>query len=409
MPHSFFLKNYLASQKVFFILNALYYFIQLGTFFYISSLALPKDIGTSSYIISIAGIFAVIARYGMPVFLVESIEVNQDVLIQKLKDCLAFSFTFSILLIPVCTAFIFYFDIGSDLMTLLLIGSFSMIILNPMSMIVEQLFILRKKTNYLSINCILKVFIFPILAAFTYFLTKSYAWTLVIANVSILISPLIVFIIFDETILIKALKIVKLDVFLQTLVVASPYFINSLALILIFSLDKIFVANIFSIDTLGSYDLMWKLAIVTDFILIQPLNALLTRDILETSMKRAIYISSIITLLSIFLIIVVQNIDFNLVILLWEMFFNQYDFDQDILKTSISFFIVMFAVNQLRNIMANRKLRIYLAFSSLIIPLPLIFGFIFLEISSLYTIPFLLLLGASSALFFNFITISFLR
>ena len=409
MLHNFFLNNYLSSQKVFFIINALYYFIQLTVFFYISSIALPKDIGASSYVISIAGIFAVIARYGMPVYLVESVEVNQDALIQKFNENLSFSLTCSIILIPISLLFIFSFDISSEMRVLLVFGTPLMIILNPISMILEQLFILRRNINFLSINGILKIFIFPIFAAVTYFITKSYAWAIVIANISILISSIIVCLKFDRLLFIQAIKLTKLNLFFQTLLRASSYFINSLALILIFSLDKIFVANIFSINTLGSYDLMWKLAIVADFLLLQPLNALYSRDIIEISMTRVTYISSIISTVAILLAILINNIDLNFILPAWNVLFDQYDFNQDILKISICFFIIMFAVNQLRNIMANRKLRITLAISSLIIPLPLIIGFIFLEIDSLKTIPLLLISGACLSLIFNYVTVINLR
>lgn len=409
MLHNFFLNNYLSSQKFFVVINALYYFIQLSVFFYISSIALPKDIGASSYVISIAGIFAVIARYGMPVYLVESVGVNQDLLIKKFNENLAFSITFSIILIPVSILSIFFLDSSSEVRVLLIFGTPLMIILNPISMILEQLFILRKNINFLSINAILKIFIFPIFAAVTYLITKSYAWAIVIANISILMSPIIVCLKFDRSLFIQAIKIANLNLFFQTLVRASSYFINSLALILIFSLDKIFVANIFSISTLGSYDLMWKLAIVADFLLLQPLNSLYSRDIIEISMTRATYISSIISSVAILLVILIGNINLNFILPIWDVLFDQYDFNQEILKISICFFIVMFAVNQLRNIMANRKLRITLALSSLIIPLPLIIGFIFFEIASLNTIPFLLISGAFLSLIFNFVTVITLR
>jgi hypothetical protein len=106
---------------------------------------------------------------------------------------------------------------------------------------------------------------------------------------------------------------------------------------------------------------------------------------------------------------IINFLNFNFLIFAWEVIFPQYELNQEILKISISFFIIMFAVNQLRNIMANRKLRLSLALSSAIIPLPLIAGFFFLQIDSLDLIPLLLIVGASLALIFNFITIINLR
>ena len=169
------------------------------------------------------------------------------------------------------------------------------------------------------------------------------------------------------------------------------------------------MANIFSIDTLGSYDLMWKLAIVADIVLIQPINALYSKDILQISIARASFISILISFAAVFLVMIINFLNFNFLIFAWEVIFPQYELNQEILKISISFFIIMFAVNQLRNIMANRKLRLSLALSSAIIPLPLIAGFFFLQIDSLDLIPLLLIVGASLALIFNFITIINLR
>tara|TARA_B110000879_G_C10817978_1_gene372971 strand:- start:9 stop:407 length:399 start_codon:yes stop_codon:yes gene_type:complete len=126
-------------------------------------------------------------------------------------------------------------------------------------------------------------------------------------------------------------------------------------------------------------------------------------------MTRVTYISSIISTVAVLLVILINNIDLNFILPAWNVLFDQYDFNQDILKISICFFIIMFAVNQLRNIMANRKLRITLAISSLIIPLPLIIGFIFLEIDSLKTIPLLLISGACLSLIFNYVTVINLR
>jgi hypothetical protein len=409
MSNIFDLRNCLTSSKFFFIINAFYYFIQLATFFYISSKALPQDIGSSSYVISIAGIFAVIARYGMPVYLVESFEKDNEGLLSKFRENLSFSITFSLILIPLSIFVILLLEINPELRALLLFCTPLMIILNPLSMLLEQLFILRKNTSYLSTNCMLKIFIFPIFAASTYLITTSYAWALVVANISILVSPIAVAFKFDKLSLIQVIKITKLKLFFQSLLKASSYFFNSLALILIFSLDKIFVANIFSIDTLGSYDLMWKLAIVADIVLIQPINALYSKDILQISIARASFISILISFAAVFLVMIINFLNFNFLIFAWEVIFPQYELNQEILKISISFFIIMFAVNQLRNIMANRKLRLSLALSSAIIPLPLIAGFFFLQIDSLDLIPLLLIVGASLALIFNFITIINLR
>ena len=276
----------LESKKFFFFVNSAYYLIQLATFFYITSLAIPEDIGISSYVISLAGIFAVIARYGMPVYLVESIDSNNLALKSKLKENISFSITFSLILIPIIILFVNFLEIAKNVSLLIYIGGILMVLINPLSMILEQFFILNKKLKYLSLNAIIKALIFPITALITYLLTKSFAWTLVLANISILFSTIIIFLFFKKNLLLRSIKFTGLGLFFKTLINAFPYFINSLALILIFSIDKIFVGNIFSLSVLGSYDLMWKIAIVVDFILIQPLNSLFSRDIVDLSHKK---------------------------------------------------------------------------------------------------------------------------
>ena len=92
---------FLKSPRTFFFLNSAYYLVQLVTFFYISSLALPKDIGISSYVISLAGIFAVIARYGMPVYMVEGVSDESSLLDKYFIAASSFSFTVGIFLLPI--------------------------------------------------------------------------------------------------------------------------------------------------------------------------------------------------------------------------------------------------------------------------------------------------------------------
>ena len=399
----------LESKKFFFFVNSAYYLIQLATFFYITSLAIPEDIGISSYVISLAGIFAVIARYGMPVYLVESIDSNNLALKSKLKENISFSITFSLILIPIIIFFVNFLEIAKSVRLLIYIGGISMVLINPLSMILEQFFILNKKLKYLSLNAIIKALIFPITALITYLLTKSFAWTLVLANISILFSTIIIFLFFKRNLLLRSIKFIGLGLFFKTLINAFPYFINSLALILIFSIDKIFVGNIFSLSVLGSYDLMWKIAIVVDFILIQPLNSLFSRDIVDLGHTKKVFISLLISTIAIMIAVIINLLEYNFFMTLWNIFFEKYEFNQDILKLSVSFFVLMFAVNQLRNIMANKKLRFSLLISSIVIPMPLIIGATALEINSLITIPLLLIFGAFLALIFNLVSLIFIR
>ena len=151
----------LNSTKVYFLLNSTYYLIQLTTFFFISSIAAPSDIGISSYVISLAGIFAVTARYGMPVYLIESIDENSSRLIEYYKKATAFSFTLSIFMIPFSFLLILFNNLDSEFILLMLLGTVLMIVFNPISMIIEQFIILNKQTEYLSLNSLLKTFLFP--------------------------------------------------------------------------------------------------------------------------------------------------------------------------------------------------------------------------------------------------------
>ena len=399
----------LESKKFFFFVNSSYYLIQLSTFFYITSLAVPEDIGISSYVISLAGIFAVIARYGMPVYLVESIDSNNLALKSKLQENISFSITFSLILIPIILFFVNFLEIAKSLHLLIYIGGISMVLINPLSMILEQFFILNKKLKYLSLNAIIKALIFPITALITYLLTKSFAWTLVLANISILFSTILIFLFFKRSLLLRSIKPAGLSLFFKTIIKAFPYFINSLALILIFSIDKIFVGNIFSLSVLGSYDLMWKIAIVVDFILIQPINSMFSRDIVDLSQTKIVFISLFISTIAIMIAVIINLLEYDFFVSLWNIFFEKYEFNQDILKLSVSFFVLMFAVNQLRNIMANNKLRLSLLISSIVIPMPLIIGATVLQINSLITIPLLLIFGAFLALIFNLVSLIFIR
>ena len=387
--------------KVFFLLNSTYYLVQLTTFFFISSIATPSDIGISSYVISLAGIFAVTARYGMPVYLIESINENSSTLIEYYKNATAFSFTLSILMIPISFLLISFNNLDSEFILLMLLGTILMIIFNPISMIIEQFIILNKQTEYLSLNSLLKTFLFPLTAYFSYKISGNFAATLIFANLSILLSPIIVYSIFEKRLIKIAFNFTNLNNFLLLIKQAFPYFINSLALILILSIDKIFVGNLFSVDVLGSYDLMWKLAILIDFLVMQPLNALFSRDILNLSNRFGHQLSLTITFLTIFIVLLINNINFDLILPLWNIFFDNYEFNKNIFQLAISFFILMFAVNQLRNLMANLKLRLMCTISSCIIPMPLILTASTIDISLLSFIPTLIIIGVCLSLAFN--------
>ena len=63
----------------------------------------------------------------------------------------------------------------------------------------------------------------------------------------------------------------------------------------------------------------------------------------------------------------------------------------------------MFAVNQLRNLMANIKLRKMCTISSCIIPLPLIYFVATAEVNNLNLIPTFILIGVSISLIFNLV------
>ena len=125
-------------------------------------------------------------------------------------------------------------------------------------MIFEQGMILEKRTDLLSKNAFLKIFLFPSTAFFTHMLTNSFAWSLVLANVSVLSSPLLVSYFQDHPIKTVNLYVLSKSCFIRILRQSFPYFINSLGLILILSIDKIYVAQSFSVEALGSYDLIWK-------------------------------------------------------------------------------------------------------------------------------------------------------
>lgn len=67
----------------------------------------------------------------------------------------------------------------------------------------------------------------------------------------------------------------------------------------------------------------------------------------------------------------------------------------------------MFAVNQLRNLMANLRLRLMCTISSCIIPIPLIFTVFLSEISFLSSIPTLIVIGVFISLIFNLLTYNY--
>ncbi len=395
--------NIFNSPKIFFFLNSFYYLIQLSTFFYISSIALPEDLGISSYVISFAGIFAVLARYGMPVFLVEGVNSGPSSIDEYYKTATAFSFTAAALLIPFSFFIIINNTFNSEFIYLMLIGTLLMLLINPLSMIIEQLIILKKQTKYLSINCIIKTFIFPLSASLAYLITNNLAVALIFSNISILLSPIIIYSLFEKRHINIALKFLQFARFNEIFLKAFPYFINSLALILILSIDKIFVGNIFSVEVLGSYDLMWKLAILVDFLIMQPLNSIFSRDILDLSKSHGFLISMIISSFAVLIVVFISFLNIDFIFNIWIIFFDKYEFNSEILKLSISFFILMFAVNQLRNLMANIKLRKMCTISSCIIPLPLIYFVATAEVNNLNLIPTFILIGVSISLIFNLV------
>lgn len=399
--------NILDSYKIFFLLNSFYYFIQLSTFFYISSIALPEDLGISSYVISSAGIFAVIARYGMPVFLVESVNSGSSKIDEYYETATAFSITASLLMIPISFIIIINNSFNSEFIFLMLIGTFLMLLVNPLSMIIEQLIILKKQTKYLSINSVIKTLIFPFSALLTYLITENFATALIFGNISILLSPIIIYFLFEKRYIHTAIKFSKFIDFVKVLLKAFPYFINSLALILILSIDKIFVGNIFSVEALGSYDLMWKLAILVDFLIMQPLNSIFSRDILDFSKSSGFLISSFISSFAILSVVIIYFVNIDFILNIWEIFFKKYEFNNEILKISIAFFVLMFAVNQLRNLMANIKLRLMCTISSCIIPLPLIILVTTSEVGDINLIPTFILIGVFISLVFNFVTYNY--
>ncbi len=398
---------FLKSPRTFFFLNSAYYLVQLVTFFYISSLALPKDIGISSYVISLAGIFAVIARYGMPVYMVEGVSDESSLLDKYFIAASSFSFTVGIFLLPISFFVILQDNFNQEFILLTLLGTSLMIFLNPISMIIDQMMILKKQRSFLSINSIIKTFIFPLSAYFTYQFTNNFAATIIFANVSILVSPIIVYYFLQRKFFHFNYRLLNIEKFFTLIKEAFPYFINSLALILILSIDKIFVGNIFSIEILGSYDLMWKCAILIDFILMQPINSLFARDIINSSIKSGLSISLSITFLTLLTVFLIYLINFDFLLPLWNLFFEKYEFNTLIFKLSVSFFILMFAVNQLRNLMANLKLRFMCTISSCIIPLPLIITASFFEIKLLSSVPTLIIIGVSTSLIFNLITYNY--
>ena len=84
-------------NHVFFVLNSIYYSVQLLTFLFISSIAMPQDIGISSYIIAVSGVFAVVARYGVPVYLVESVSLSSSGFDEEFNNSILFCLTLSLL------------------------------------------------------------------------------------------------------------------------------------------------------------------------------------------------------------------------------------------------------------------------------------------------------------------------
>lgn len=401
------IRNFLISSRFYFISNALYYLTQMLSFFYVTSIALPSDIGNVSFIISLTGIFAVIARYGMPTYLIEHMHADGLNLDKGFKIALSFSFSFAIILIPISLISIFFISLESKIYLVYIFSLFSMLIFNPLSMIIQQDIILKKEIISMTIINLFKIIIYPLSILIIYQLSNSFVWALIVANVSLLLSPILVYYFYEREKLTNAIEFIPSHKFLSVIREAFPYFINSLALILIFSVDKLFVANYFSINTLGSYDLMWKIAILVEFLLILPISSILTKDIIRIGISRGPLIFLFLPLCSILLVLILNMFSFNFFIPIWEHFFIQFKFDPMIFKLAISFFIFMFAFNQLRNIMVNLKLKISCIISSLIIVLPILFGGIFLKIDSLILLPQLLVGGVICGMIFNMLSLNY--
>ena len=376
------------------------------TFLYISSIAMPEDIGIASYVIAVSGIFAVVSRYGMPVYLVESVSNSSSSLAKAFGHSLSFCLNLSILVSLVVLVIFFLTDYIKVESSLFLLSVLLMIFLNPVSMLIEQEMILEKRNNLLSKNSFLKTILFPTVAFLTYKITENFAWSLVLANVSILSSPLLIYYFFNSIIVKIEFHLIRISEFLPTLKDAFPYFANSLGLILILSLDKIYVATKFSVDILGSYDLIWKGAILLEFFVLQPITALYSRHVIDWSYKSPKKLPILIAIFPIVILLVINLIDFSFIETFWNIFFSQYTFNQDIFKMAISFLIVMFSVNQLRNIMATRKLRIQSLISSFLILFPLIIIGTLSQFKSIVEVPQLLVIGSILGLTYNLLSLT---
>ena len=392
-------------NHVFFVLNSIYYSVQLLTFLFISSIAMPQDIGISSYIIAVSGVFAVVARYGVPVYLVESVSLSSSGFDEEFNNSILFCLTLSLLTTIFLLGAAFFTEYLTVNSGMFLFCAILMIFINPASMILEQGMILEKRTDLLSKNAFLKIFLFPSAAFFTYILTDNFAWSLVLANVSVLSSPLLVSYFQSHPIKRVNFYFVSKSCFIRILRQSFPYFINSLGLILILSIDKIYVAQSFSVEALGSYDLIWKCAILVEFFLLQPANALYARRILDYADKHPIKAPLIISGSAAFFSLAISQIDFSFAQVIWNLFFDKYDFNAGVFKMILCFLFIMFSVNQLRNIMAKRKLRIQSLVSSLLILSPIILGGTLGKFTSLIDVTHFLVVGSLIGLLFNLLSL----
>ena len=90
-------------------------------------------------------------------------------------------------------------------------------------------------------------------------------------------------------------------------------------------------------------------AILVEFFVLQPANALYARRILDYADKHPIRAPVIISASAAFFSLVISQIDFSIAQVIWNFFFVKYYFNADIFRLVLCFLFIMFSVNQLRN------------------------------------------------------------
>ena len=384
----------LSKKSLYFFINSAFFLSQTLTIFSFSAIGEPKDIGYVSLFLSVVGIFAVIARYGSPVALIEEALGSIDKHFQRLAS---FNLINSILLTLIC---IFYFLTFEETFFfkyswLIVLVSSMYIVLNPISFLIDQLFVYTKDFKSLIDISFYKFLLFPTTAITTFYLTESIFLSLILSNLIILLPSLLVLLIKGRFKFSKTLE-------LKTIYInAFPYFINSLCLILIISIDKIIVHSNFGPETLGSYDIMWKLAILVELLVIMPTANLISKDVInEFSIKGTSIMWRIILIPSGFILLVaLANLSF--IESLWSYFFDQYIFNERVFSLMLIFFISMFSLNQLRNILVSHKLRFSALLSSIILITPVLTIPFFTKVTSLELIPSLLVFGSIASTLYS--------